>query len=97
MEKFNTNGGILPGRFLYKLFLVMRITLILIIATTLSTLATVSYSQSARVSLNLRNVALKDALRAIENQSEFFFIYNNELIDVTRTVNINVKIGRAHV
>jgi TonB-linked SusC/RagA family outer membrane protein len=91
MEKFNTNGGILPGRFLYKLFLVMRITLILIIATTLSTLATVSYSQSARVSLNLRNVALKDALRAIENQSEFFFIYNNELVDVTRTVNINVK------
>ncbi len=89
MEKFNTNGRSLSGRFLNKLFLTMKITFILIVATTLTTLASVSYSQSARVSLNLRNVTVKDALKEIENKSEFFFIYNNELIDVTRRVNIN--------
>jgi TonB-linked SusC/RagA family outer membrane protein len=91
MEKFNMNGRILRCRFLYKLFLIMRITLILIIATTLTTLATSGYSQSTRVSLNMRNVAVKDALRAIENQSEFYFIYNNELIDVNQKVSINVN------
>jgi TonB-linked SusC/RagA family outer membrane protein len=90
MEKFNTYGGILSVRFLYKLFLIMRITLILFFAATLTTLASLSYAQSARVSLNMRNVAVKDALRAIENKSEFFFIYNNELIDVNRKVNVNV-------
>jgi TonB-dependent starch-binding outer membrane protein SusC len=89
MEKFNTNGSLLPGRFLFKLFLTMKITFILIVAATLTTLASVSYSQSARVSLNLRNVTVKDALKAIETKSEFFFIYNNELIDVNRKININ--------
>jgi TonB-dependent starch-binding outer membrane protein SusC len=88
MEKFNTKGRFLPGRFLHKLFLTMRITFFLIVATTLTTLASVSYSQSTRVSLNLRNVTVKDALKAIETKSEFFFIYNNELIDVNRKVNI---------
>ncbi len=91
MEKFNTNGRTLPGRFLYKLFLIMRITLILIIATTFTVLASSGYSQNARVSLNLRNVAVKDALKAIERQSEFYFIYNNELIDVYRKVSINAS------
>jgi TonB-dependent starch-binding outer membrane protein SusC len=91
MEKINMNGRILHSRFLYKLFFIMRITLILIIATTLTTVASVSYSQTARVSLNLKNVAVKDALKAIENQSEFFFIYNNELIDVNRNVSINAR------
>lgn len=91
MEKFNTNGQLMPTRFLYKLFLTMRITFFLIVATTLTTLASVGYSQSARVSLNLKNVTVKDALKAIETKSEFFFIYNNELIDVTRRVNINAN------
>lgn len=91
MEKINRNGRILPGRFLYKLFLVMRITLILIIVTTFTSLASESYSQNARVSLSLRNVAVKDVLKEIENKSEFFFIYNNELIDVNRRVNIQAS------
>lgn len=91
MEKINTNGSILPVRVLHKLFFIMRITFILIVATTLTTLASASYSQSARVSLNMRNVTVKDALKAIESQSEFFFIYNNELIDVTKKVTIRAN------
>lgn len=91
MEKFKISREIIPDRFLYKLFLTMKITFILIVAATLTSLASASYSQSARVSLNLRNVTVKDALKAIENRSEFFFIYNNELIDVNRKVNINVN------
>jgi len=69
----------------------MRLTLFFIIASTLSLLASGSYSQNARVSLDLKSVSVKDALKAIENSSEFFFIYNNELIDVNRKVDITVK------
>lgn len=87
MEKITTNGGILPRSFLHKLLRIMRITLIMIIASALTTLAAESYSQSARVSLDLKNVSVKDVLKQIENQSEFFFIYNNELIDVNRKVS----------
>lgn len=91
MEKFNTNGEALSDRFLYKLFLVMRITLILFFAATFTSMASLTYAQSTRVSLSMTDVTVKDALRSIENKSEFFFIYNNELVDVTRKVNINVK------
>lgn len=57
----------------------------------MSLFATGTYSQNARVSLNLKNVSVKDALKAIERSSEFFFIYNNELIDVERKVDIEAK------
>ena len=91
MEKITTNGGILPRSFLHKLLRIMRITLIMIIASALTTLAAESYSQSARVSLDLKNVSVKDVLKAIEDQSEFYFIYNNELIDVNRKLSVQVS------
>ncbi len=89
MENLNTNGEFLSVRFLYKLFLIMRITLILLLVTTFTTWASTSYAQSAKVSMSVKDVTVKDALREIENKSEFFFIYNNELIDVNRKVSLN--------
>ena len=69
----------------------MRLTLIFLITSTLSLLAVGSYSQNTRVSLDLKSVSVKEALKAIENTSEFFFIYNNELIDVDRKIDLSVK------
>ena len=39
----------------------------------------------------MKSVTVKEALKAIENTSEFFFIYNNELINVEREIDLNVK------
>ena len=82
----------IPSRnFLKKMFFIMRLTLIFLITSTLSLLAVGSYSQNTRVSLDLKSVSVKEALKAIENTSEFFFIYNNELIDVDRKIDLSVK------
>ena len=69
----------------------MKITLLLILISTLNLLATGTYSQTARVSLRLNQTSLKQALKEIERSSEFYFLYNNELIDVERKVDIDAN------
>ncbi len=91
MKKFIKDREIPFRNFRQKMFFIMRLTLFFLISSTLSLLAAGSYSQNTRVSLDLKNVSVKDALRAIENSSEFFFIYNNELIDVDRKIDITTK------
>ncbi|MDR2138836.1 MAG: SusC/RagA family TonB-linked outer membrane protein [Tannerella sp.] len=53
--------------------------------------AEVGYSQSKRISLDLQNVTVEDALNRIEEQSEFYFLYNSKLIDVDRKVNVKAR------
>lgn len=91
MQKNSNDRKVPSGIFARKLFLIMRLTLIALFTSTLSLFATGSYSQNTKISLDLKSVTVKDALKAIESSSEFYFIYNNELINVNRTVDINVK------
>ena len=90
MKKF---GLYSPGGHIYavikKGLIIMKITLLLILISTFNLLATDTYSQTARVSLNLNQISLKQTLKEIERSSEFYFLYNNELVDVERKVDIN--------
>ena len=49
-----------------------------------------SYSQLSKVSLNLKDVRVEDVLNEIENNSEYYFFFNQKLIDVDRKVSIEV-------
>lgn len=49
------------------------------------------YSQSARISLDMRNASVEQVLQEIEESSEFYFMYNSKLVNVDRKVNIKVK------
>lgn len=73
-----------------KMSMTARITVFLLFFCFLSLNASNFYSQSAKVSLNAKNVSIEKILSEIENQSEFYFLYNNKLIDVDRKVNIRV-------
>ncbi len=44
-----------------------------------------------KLTLKLEDVKISDALKEIENQSEFFFLYSPKLIDVERKVNIDAE------
>jgi len=50
----------------------------------------IGLSQS-KITLNLKNVSIKDALKEIEKQSDFTFVYNDSKIDVNKTINIDVQ------
>ncbi len=43
------------------------------------------------ISLSLKNESLKQAITAIETQTDYAFMYNNKLIDVEQQVSINIK------
>jgi TonB-dependent starch-binding outer membrane protein SusC len=79
-------------RFLSKKTIrVMKLTFILSILAISQLWATETYSQMTKLTLKLEDVEIADALKQIENQSEFFFLYSPKLIDVERKVNIDVE------
>ena len=69
----------------------MRITVFLLLFSVVQVMGESSYSQNTRLSLNLKNVPIEQVLDEIENQSEFFFLFNQKLVNVDRKVDINVK------
>jgi len=77
--------------YIRKILTVMRITFLLCVLGVMQVAAANSYSQEARISLDVREKAVSDVLREIEEKSEFFFLYNNKLIDVDRVVDVDVK------
>ena len=81
-------GKTIPGA--VKILVKMKLTLCIILFSFLGAMASDSYSQTTKLSLDLKNAKVKDALGAIENQSEFFFLYSEKLIDINREVNIEV-------
>ncbi|NEW83371.1 MAG: TonB-dependent receptor [Mariniphaga sp.] len=56
--------------------------------------ATSTYSQETRLTLDMKNVRVMDVLDAIEKKSEFFFFFNEKLVNVDRKVDIEVKEGK---
>ncbi|HEX3010292.1 MAG TPA: SusC/RagA family TonB-linked outer membrane protein, partial [Bacteroidales bacterium] len=68
----------------------MRLTLILMVVSLMQVYAT-GYTQSVKISLTLKNVSLKQALKEIEKQSDYTFVYSDSKIDVNKKVDINVK------
>ncbi len=87
MKKSQTiNGWYIHS--LKKTFLIMRIIVFLLLAAFLQTHANNAYAQRTKLSLNYHKTALEKVLDAIENQSEFFFLYNEKLIDAQRQVSI---------
>ena len=76
---------------LKKTLLIMRIAIILLLVGFLQTRANDAYSQKTKLSMDLSNTELVNVLDRIENQTEFFFLYNEKLIDANRKVSISVK------
>ncbi len=86
--KKNKPFGELFCRSLKKTLLIMRIAIIFLVLGVLHAHATDAYSQKTRLSLNFSNTELIDVLDKIELESEFFFLYNEKLLDTERKVDI---------
>jgi TonB-linked SusC/RagA family outer membrane protein len=76
---------------LKKLLLIMKLAIFLMVFTVLQSLAGTVFSQSSGLTLNVRQSKVEDILLQIENQSNYVFLYNKDLIDVEKTTSINVK------
>ena len=87
----NERDNILKWMARSKILLVMKLSLFLIFFPVFSALAIDSYSQNTAISLDLKETSIKEVLKEIEKSSEFFFLYNNDLLDVEKKVDISVK------
>lgn len=76
---------------LKKIPIAMRITLLLLFVLTFQLQAEHIYSQDTKISLNLKNSTIEKVLQTIEEKSDYYFLYNNRLINVDRKVSVRVR------
>jgi TonB-linked SusC/RagA family outer membrane protein len=76
---------------LKKTILTMKLTVFLCMLSIMNVLAIDSYPQNARLSLDLKSATVEQVLQKIEESTEFFFLYNSKLVDVTRKVDAQYK------
>jgi len=76
---------------LKKLIMELKIAFLIIVVSVSNVLAIPTYSQVAKISLNIKDRSLEQVMDEIENQSEFYFIFNQKQIDITRVVDIQAE------
>jgi len=76
---------------LKKLIMEIKIAIVIVLASAANVFGTITYSQSTKVTLDLKDTTIEQVLDEIEDQSEFYFIFNQRQIDVDRVVNIHVE------
>ncbi len=73
-----------------QIFRTMRITTFLLLVCVFCSHAKSTYSQDARVSIHMNNAQLNKILSEIEKQTEYLFIYNNE-VNANQAVSIDAS------
>lgn len=74
-----------------KVCKMMRLTLLALLIGVFQGFAVDSYAQITRLNLSGKNTTVRQILSQIEDQSEFYFLYNSKLVDVDRQVNIEAN------
>ena len=86
----------LSGRYCFKnprfkqIFRIMRISTFLLMVRVFCSYAGNAHSQNAKVSIRMNNVKLDKILNEIENQTDYLFIYNNQ-VDINKITSVKVK------
>ena len=76
---------------LFKLWKIMRLSVFFLLLFVAQTYATVTYSQETRLTFKMQGAKVIDILNKIENESQFYFLFNQKMVDVERQVSIEVK------
>ena len=90
---YNKNGNIgtpVPDKILSRL---LRIKVLFLLAAIglFGSVAAQTSAPDARISLNLQNVPLKEVFSRIEDQSNYIFVYYDNILDASRRVSISVS------
>ena len=86
----------LSGRYCFKnprfkqIFRIMRNSTFLLMVCVFCSYAGNAHSQNAKVSIHMNNVKLDKILNEIENQTDYLFIYNNQ-VDINKITSVKVK------
>lgn len=88
MKKKENERGCVWFKPAFKMLLAMKLIFLLVCGLGLLTsVAEKSYAQSTKLTINLKNTTIKDVLEHIENNSEFSFMYENNLFNMDAKVD----------
>ncbi len=76
---------------LRKIWMTMKLMMVLFFLAITNLMASEAYSQSTKLTLQLKDATVREVLYKIEENSEFFFLYNGKLVDVDRKVSVEVN------
>ena len=88
--KNNTLSGSFKNPRFKQIFRIMRISTFLLMVCVFCSYAGNAHSQNAKVSIRMNNVKLDKILNEIENQTDYLFIYNNQ-VDINKITSVKVK------
>ncbi len=74
-----------------KILMIMKLTVWMFLLSGISAFAGESYAQGKKLTLTMKKATVQSVLSEIEDQSEFYFLYSEKIIDVNRQVSLNVK------
>jgi len=69
----------------------MKITAFLFVFCVAQVFAGSAYSQRTQLTLNLKNSTIENVLSRIEEQSNFVFLYNRDIVDVRQSTTLQVE------
>src|SRR5258707_350047 len=75
--------------FFQKLLLIMKLTVVMVMLVCLQASAD-GFGQQ-KISLKFKKTEIADILASIEKQTNYRFLYNNDLIDLKQKINLNVQ------
>lgn len=91
MKKINVSKTyFFQNKFFAKLFMVMKITVLLLLFAIGSVFAKSTYSQNTRLSLHLENATLQQVFDEIQKKSEFIIFYKDNQVDVNHRSNVDL-------
>lgn len=91
MKKNNCiNGKASPFR-RWKIFLIMKLLYVFILGFMMQSHAIVSQAQTKRLNLEFQGNSLKEVLQILEDQTDYSFIYKDELIDTESKITSSFR------
>jgi len=91
MKKNGCVNGKLVSFQRWKIFLIMKLQCLFILGLLIQSYANVSQAQTKRLNLQFQNNSLKEVLQTLEEQTDFSFIYKDELINSKTNISADFK------
>ena len=79
------------SRVLFKFWKIMRLSVFFLLLFVAQAYATATYSQQTRLTFKLQGAKVIDVLNKIEDESEFYFLFNQKLVNVDRQISLDIK------
>ncbi|QEC79872.1 SusC/RagA family TonB-linked outer membrane protein [Mucilaginibacter ginsenosidivorax] len=89
MKYFKHPKGVRDNYWLFKSILIMKLTLILVVAFSLQSIANV-YSQQ-KVTFNIKSADFNKVISAIQKQTNYHFVFSERKIPSTKRITLNVQ------